>query len=153
MSKNVPIDSGKMVFRGTNKQLGRHLAITPTNSCMKHLAYGRIILNSENPSVAFSTGNRETGLICLSGEANIAADGEKHALGQYDAIYIPRDSSVQVTTQASVDFAEFSADVSERYPLQVVRFSEVSQDPGLRFNTGGSSSTRKLNMLLGKNVE
>ena len=153
MSKNAPVDLGKMVFRGTHKQVGRHLAVTPENSSMKHLAYGRIILNSDSPSVAFSTGNRETGLICLSGEATVAADGQKYVIGQYDAIYIPRDASVQVTTKASVDFAEFSADVSKRYPLQVVRFSEISQNPGLRFNTGGSSSTRKLNMLLGKNVE
>lgn len=153
MSKNAPVDLEKMVFRGTHKQVGRHLAVTPENSSMQHLAYGRIILNSDSSSVAFSTGNRETGLICLSGEAIIVADDQKHVLEQYDAIYIPRDSAVQVTTKSNVDFAEFSADVSKRYPLQVVRFAEISKNPGLRFNTGGSSSTRKLNMLLGKNVE
>jgi 5-deoxy-glucuronate isomerase len=80
-------------------------------------------------------------------------DGKGHELGQYDAIYIPRDSSVRITSSSTADIAEFSADVATRYPLQVVHFSQVSNDPGLKFSTGGSGSSRQLHMLLAKNVE
>jgi hypothetical protein len=36
----------RMIFRKTNANVGRHVAVTPENSTMQHLAYGRIILNS-----------------------------------------------------------------------------------------------------------
>jgi 5-deoxy-glucuronate isomerase len=120
---------------------------------MKHLAYGRIILNAAKPKESFSTGERETGLIVLAGDATVTTETTEVSLGQYDAIYIPRDSSVKISTPSSVDIAEFSAEVSRHYPFQVVRFSQVEGDPGLRFTTGGSGSSRKLHMLLAKNIE
>jgi 5-deoxy-glucuronate isomerase len=120
---------------------------------MRHLEYGRIILDESKNSESFSTLDRESGLICLSGKTIIAIDGKQHTLQPYDAIYIPRDSSVEVTTRSSVDLAEFSAEVANRYPLQVVQFSQVEKDPGLKFSTGGAGCKRQLHMLLAKNVE
>jgi hypothetical protein len=38
------------VFRQTNTQTGRHLAVAPDNSAMKHLSYGRIRLDAEAAS-------------------------------------------------------------------------------------------------------
>ena len=61
----------KMVFRKTNTQLGRHIFVSPANSTMRHLGYGRIILNASVPQVAFSTGGHETALVCLSGGAEV----------------------------------------------------------------------------------
>jgi 5-deoxy-glucuronate isomerase len=120
---------------------------------MRHLAYGRIILNATKPTEAFSPGNRETGLICLSGQAVVAVDGKDTRVGQFDAIYVPRDSSVMISTKTNVDIAEFSADVANRYPLQVVRSAEIAKDAGLQFSTGGPGCTRHLRMLLAKNIE
>jgi 5-deoxy-glucuronate isomerase len=120
---------------------------------MQHLAYGRIILNPTKSAEAFSTGERETGLIVLSGQATVTVDGKEISLGQYDSMYIPRDSSVKIASSSTADIAEFSADVATRYPLQVVHFSQVQTDPGLKFSTGGSGSSRQLHMLLAKNVE
>jgi 5-deoxy-glucuronate isomerase len=74
-------------------------------------------------------------------------------LRKYDSMYIPRDSRIEVKTGSSVDLAEFSCDVSKKYPLKVVLFADVVKDPGLRFETGSAGSSRKLNMLLAKNVE
>jgi 5-deoxy-D-glucuronate isomerase len=111
-----PFPSEKMVFRKTSGQVGRHIFVSPSNSTMRHLAYGRILLNSSRPKESFSNGSRETGLICLSGEAEVGVDGDKAQLGKHDAIYIPRDSSIQVTTKGGVDLAEFSADVEPSLP-------------------------------------
>jgi 5-deoxy-glucuronate isomerase len=153
MSTQAAVAVDKMVFRKTNAQTGRHLAVTPQNSTMRHLSYGRIILNSSKPTVTFSNADRETGLICLSGNGVVKTAGREFELGQFDAIYIPRDSAIEVSTKSSVDFAEFSADVKAKYPLQIVLYANVSKDPGMKFVAGGPGSKRELNMLIAKNVE
>jgi 5-deoxy-glucuronate isomerase len=143
----------KMVFRKTNAHAGRHVSITPGNSSMRHLAYGRILLNSSKSAESFSTGSRETGLICLSGRGVVTVDQKDIEIGPYDAIYVPRDSSVTIKTKTGVDIAEFSADVDNHYPLQIVRSADIAKDPGLKFSTGGPGCTRHLQMLLAKNIE
>jgi 5-deoxy-glucuronate isomerase len=153
MSTPTQVALPKMIFRKTNAQAGRHLSVTPQNSTMRHLAYGRIILNSSKPSVSFSTGDRETALICLSGQAAVKTGGQEFILGQYDAIYVPRDATIEVSTSSATDLAEFSSDVEGKYPLQVVRYAETAQDPGLKFSAGGPGSSRQLNMLIAKNVK
>jgi 5-deoxy-glucuronate isomerase len=144
---------GEMIFRHTDRHVGRRISVSPGNSSMRHLAYGRIILDVNKCSESFSTRERETGLICLSGTASVKVDGEGLQLAQYDAVYIPRDSSLEVTSESSADLAEFSAEVDKRYPLQVVRFMDIKHDPGLRFTTGGPACTRQIHMLLAKNIE
>ena len=153
MNTNTAKPVEKMVFRNTNAKVGRHISVTPQNSTMRHLAYGRIRLDSTTPSVSFATGDRETGLILLSGRATVRVSGREFELGQYDAIYIPRDSHVEVSTKSQADIAEFSSDVEGKYPLKVVRYAETSQDPGMKFSAGGPGSSRQLNMLIAKNVE
>jgi 5-deoxy-glucuronate isomerase len=142
-----------MVFRKTNAHRGRRISITPANSSMRHLAYGRTLLDPSKSAESFTTGDRETGLIFLSGQASVTVDGKSVELAKHDAIYIPRDSSVSVTTKTNVDIAEFSADVDARHPLQIVRAADVAKDPGLQFTTGGPGSSRHLNMMLAKNVQ
>jgi len=153
MSPEEKAAAEKMIFRGTNAHTGRQISVSPDNSTMRHLCYGRIILNNSRRSENFSTGDRETGLICLSGKATVNIDGHAWSLDRFDSIYIPRDSTVEVATDSEVDFAEFSAPVSKKYPVQLVRYSDVKKDPRLNFSTGGPGSKRHLNMLLAKNVE
>jgi 5-deoxy-glucuronate isomerase len=153
MSQQPQVPFERMVFRKTNSRLGRHISVSPDNSTMKHLAYGRIILNASTPQVSFSDDAHETGLVCLSGTAEVKAGAEKFRLGRFDALYIPRDSQIELKTENQADIAEFSAEVGHRYPLQFVSYQAVSKDPSLRFNTGGAASTRDLNIILGKNVQ
>src|SRR5467141_3564904 len=114
MSTQTQVAFEKMIFRKTHAQTGRHVSVTPQNSMIRHLAYGRVILNSSKPSVSFPNGDRETGLICLSGKASVKAAGKEFELGKFDAIYVPRDSSIEISTSNSVDLAEFSAEVSAK---------------------------------------
>jgi 5-deoxy-glucuronate isomerase len=153
MKTNTASPPEKMVFRKTNTHSGRHLAVTPENSTMRHLAYGRIRLSPSTPEVSFDNGNRETGLILLSGLCTVRTDGREFELGKYDAIYVPRDSNIEVSTRSEADIAEFSSDVERKYPLKIVRYAETSQDPGMKFSAGGPGSSRQLNMLIAKNVE
>ncbi len=153
MSTQMQPSSDKYIYRGTNRQKGRHHAVTPENSSMKHLVYGRIILDTEEPRVSFSTGTYETGLICMAGGCTIKANGETHRIEHRDSIYLPRDTEVEIETDGNVDLVECSAEVEGKYPLQVVRFSDIERDPALRFQTGGPSTTRTINIALGKNVQ
>jgi 5-deoxy-glucuronate isomerase len=143
----------QQIFRGTNGHKGRHISISPENSAMKHLVYGRIILDQETPRADFETGELESGLICLSGECSIKTDGQQFAIGRYDSIYLPRDTAVEISTEGTVDLAECAAAVERKYPLQVVRYADVEKDSSLKFRTGGASNSRTVNITLGKNVE
>ena len=153
MSSEEQVAVDRMIFRRTNGQKGRYLAITPQNSTMRYLSYGRIILVATQPSISFNNGDQETGLICLAGNAVVETAGQRIEMGRFDAVYVPRDSSIEVSTSNSVDFAEFSCHVAGTYPLKVVRYADVTKDPGLKFVTGGPGSSRDLSMLIAKNVE
>lgn len=143
----------QLIFRHTNAGKGRQISVTPENSAMKHLVYGRIILDEGTPAARFATGKLETGLICLSGECSIKADGQEIRIDRHDSIYLPRDTDVEITTGTSVDLVECSAEVETKYPLQVVRYADVEKDSSLKFKTGGASNSRTVNITLGKNVE
>ncbi len=153
MSTQTVTTEDQMIFRKTNLHKGRHLSITPQNSSMKHLIYGRILLDQEVPSASFSTGSCESGLICLSGECTIQADGQSIHLSQFDSIYLPRDHQVEITSATSVDLVECAAAVEGKYPLQVVRYADLEKDSSLKFKTGGPTSSRTVNIALGKNIQ
>jgi 5-deoxy-glucuronate isomerase len=129
------------------------VAVTPDNSANRHLCYARVILNEGAREAAFDTEDRETGLIVLGGSARVETRGQTIELGQFDAVYIPRGSSVRIVTDTVADIAEFASDVENSYPLQVVRHQEISKDPAMKFTAGSPGQMRNLNILLGKNVQ
>ena len=153
MSTQVQPAVERMVFRKTNKKAGRNLAVTPENSTMRHLAYGRIILDPPRHPRHFRMATASTGLICLSGQAKVKTENQELEMGQYDGIYIHATQKSKSPPRSRADFAEFSSDVENRYPLQVVRYAEISKDPGLKFSTGAPGSARHLSMILAKNVQ
>jgi 5-deoxy-glucuronate isomerase len=149
-----PISTRTCIVRNTGARNGRTQSVAPGLTAARHLHYGRIILDAGDPDVRFDTGDRETGLIGLNGSASILVDGASYALGRYDALYVPRAASVQVTPGADgCDLAEIAAAVSARHPVQFVSFADVQRDPGLHFAAGGPAAKRELNMLIGKNVQ
>lgn len=146
----APIETQTCVVRNTGGRRGRHISVSPQATAARHLHFGRIVLDGADAPIAFSTEDRETGFVCLKGSATIA-DNE---LRPYDVLYVPRDTEVTVRPGPDgCDLAEVAAPVEGRYPLQLVRFADVQQNPSLHFRTGGPSAERDLNVLLGKNVE
>jgi 5-deoxy-glucuronate isomerase len=149
----LPITEAGCIRRATNKSKGRTQWLAPGDAAVKHLHYGRIILDT-GASLEFSTGERETGLICLGGRASVTAQSHRFQLAQYDAIYIPRHEHVRIDAAAEgCDFAEVAAPVTGTYPLQFVSYQKVRQDPTLHFTAGGESTMRDLNIVIGKNVQ
>jgi 5-deoxy-glucuronate isomerase len=160
---SVTLDQRRLYFPDTASRPGRHLAVSPKNSDFEHLHYGRIRLDAApsataQRSVTFETGPRETGLLCMRGGCRLVvtlAGGapETIELSQYDAVYLPRGSAVDVSTESEVDLVECAAEVSGDYPLQIVRYADVAKTPSLKFSAGGEASKRDLNILIGNNVK
>ena len=146
------LDTSRLHFKNTASALGRSISVSPQNSQLSHLSYGRIRLSPELSSVRFETHAQETALICLAGSCQVQVGDVHETLAQYDAIYIPRASQVLVQSSTDVDLVECSSEVSGDYPLQVVRYPDVVRDPALHFTAGGAATTRELNILIGKNV-
>ncbi|MBK8811867.1 MAG: 5-deoxy-glucuronate isomerase [Acidobacteria bacterium] len=142
------------VIKGTHTKKGRTLSVTPENTATRHLSYGRIILDQADAPVSFGSGGREVGFVCLNGRAAVTVDRDRYDLDRYDALYVPRDSSITVAPLgANCDLAEISADVETRFPVQFVSFESIRNDPALHFVAGKPPTERDLNILLGKNIQ
>lgn len=148
-----PIDKRTCVVKATHKTKGRTTSVSPGATASRNLFYGRIILEAGDASIEFETGTHETGLVCLNGSGTVSTDGETFAMNRYDAVYIPRDSRVEVSSEGNFDLAELSSPVENKYPLQFVKFDEIRKNESLHFVAGKPPTERDLNILLGKNIE
>ena len=147
------IKSETCFVRATHKGTGRRNAVAPGAVALRHLHYGRITLAAGDEAVKFNNQTHETGLVCLNGEARVSTGGQTFKLSRYDALYVPRDSEIEVSSETSCDLAEISAEVENKYPLQFVAFSDIRKNPALHFTAGKPPTERDLNILLGKNIE
>ena len=149
-----PITAGTCIVRNTGAARGRTHYVTPGVAPSRYLRYGRIILAPSDDPVQFDTNQFEVGVVVLGGACTVSVGEWRNTLDRYDAVYIPRDASVQIVAGSNgCDLAEIAAPVSKPHPLQVVRFADIQHDPGLHFEAGGSAARRDLNVLIGKNVQ
>jgi 5-deoxy-glucuronate isomerase len=146
------LDPRRLIFPRTASHRGRAVAVSPENSDLAFLHYGRIRLDPSLPRAAFDTGRRETALLCMGGRCHVTINGYTYDINLYDGIYLPPGSAVEVTADAEVDLVECSAEVSGSYPLQVVRYADVLNSAALKFRSGGPSTSRDLNIVIGENV-
>ncbi len=147
------IDRATCVVKGTHKGKGRRIAVSPENSASRFLYYGRITLDAGDTPITYEHATHESSLICLNGSATVVTGGETFTLGRYDALYIPRESTIEVYSENGCDLAEISSPVEKKYPLQYVSFEEIRKDSALHFIAGQPPTQRDLNILIGKNVE
>jgi len=139
----------------THEGRGRRTAVAPGTTAARFLHYGRITLSAGDAAEEFSNDDHETGLICLKGSAKVSANDESFQLGQYDTVYVSRDSKirVEVSGDEGCDLAEVSAPVTKRYPTKFVSYKEVRENPRLHLIAGKPPAERDLNVLIGANVE
>lgn len=139
----------------THKGKGRRLSVVPGETAARYLHYGRVTLDAGDAALRFNNDGHETGLVCLNGAARVSVGEETFRLARYDALYVPRDSEIEVQAEGEegCDLAEISAPVAKRYPLQFVAFADVRKNPKLHVSAGKPPAERDLNVLLGANVE
>ena len=148
-----PITAETCFVPKTHEGKGRRTAVRPGATAARYLHYGRITLAAGEPPLQFNSNDHEVGLICLNGKATVRAEGETFDLDRYDAVYVPRDSEIEVSTTGGCDLAEVSAPVAKRYPIKFVSYKEVRQNPKLHLIAGKPPAERDLNVLIGANVE
>jgi 5-deoxy-glucuronate isomerase len=148
-----PITAETCFVPKTHEGKGRRTAVQPGATAARYLHYGRITLAADDEPLKFNNNDHEVGLICLNGKATVRAEGETFDLDRYDAVYVPRDSEIEVSTTTGCDLAEVSAPVAKRYPLKFVSYKEVRQNPKLHLIAGKPPAERDLNVLIGANVE
>src|SRR5580698_6883561 len=93
---NYPISPSGCVIRGTDSKKGRTRWLAPGERAVRHLHYGRIILEAGDSPVRFDNENQETGLICLGGSAEVSSCGATFKMSRYDSLYIPRRSGIEI---------------------------------------------------------
>lgn len=148
-----PISADGCIVRNTAARKGRTVSVAPGRAAARYLHYGRVILDP-GQALRFENGACETGLVCLKGSASVRLGSVSHSMEYLDALYVPRDSAIEVMAGPDgCDLAEMAAPVEARYPVQFVDYDEVLKDPGLHFTTGEPGTQRELNILLGKNIE
>lgn len=152
--KQNPITAETCFVPQTDKGKGRRTAVAPGSTAARYLHYGRITLDAADAPESFNSEDHEIGLICLKGSAAVTTGGEKFQLEQYDAVYVPRESNIEVKPGPSgCDLAEVSAPVEKSYPVKFVSYKEVRNNPRLHLIAGKPPAERDLNVLIGANVE
>ena len=153
--KQNPITPETCFVPKTHEGKGRRTAVAPGTTASRYLHYGRITLAADDAPITFNSNDHEIGLICLKGKATVIVAAEKFSLDQYDAVYVSRESDVEVGPDGpdGCDLAEVSAPVAKRYPTKFVSYKEVRQNPKLHLIAGKPPAERDLNVLIGANVE
>ena len=150
----LPIAPTTGIVRNTASTKGRTRTVSPETVASRHLHYGRIILDAGDAPITVATDTHETGFVCMKGSATATVAGQSYAMVPYDALYVPRMSTVTITPgDGGCDLSEISAPVEKSHPVQFVKYADVVADSGLHFAAGGPGAKRELNILMGKNVE
>ena len=142
----------RLLIRGTDKKKGRHVYLTPRNSALRHLTYGRIVLDAGSRPVTVASETEETALICLKGSGRVRVEGIEATLSPYDAVFVPRNAPCRIDTETGADFIEASAPTPVDAEPQVVRFEEVKKTPELVVDLRQPPSSRIIYVLIGSNV-
>lgn len=143
----------KLLFRKTAGKKGRFVSITPENSPLKLLSYGRIILEGNLNQVAAESGNQEVALICIKGEGQVTVESQSYSLKPYDSIYIPPGKMFEVSTEKDVDFVECSAPSEKDAGVQFVSFESIKGDSKLHIQSGKETYSRDVYRLIDENVD
>lgn len=142
--------SDSWLFRQTHQVSGRKRLIDSSNTGLKFLKYGRIVLREGGPPVTLQTGGEEMGLICLQGEGEVEAGGQRFGMKKYDALYLPIQTACRLTSKGFFDLAECAAPASRKYEVQFVSFAAVLQNPKLVNKAGVEPYARTIHTLIGE---
>lgn len=145
--------SNELIFRNIAGHQGRKLVITPQTAKTEYLSVGYINLSAEVPSVRFSTESEEKMFMCMNGSADVSINGVELTMGLYDGLYVPRDSTIEFVSKGNAAILESSAPVSERYPLKLVRWNDIKDDPKLHASIGPETLHRELYQVMTEHVQ
>lgn len=153
MRKNPVIDRN-LLLRARPLRSGRNPIVSPQNSCMVHLSYGRIVLDETVPNVTIETADQEFNFVVLQGAVSVTANGSEAELEPYDSVYAPRQSRVRLKlTGAGADVVECSAPVSRSSQVELIRFKDLQGRHPLHMQVGEEGYRREVYQFVGPQVK
>ena len=145
--------SEEFLVRNTAQTKGRSIPVTPDNTSLAVLSYGRIILDNEIPEVSANSGDQERALICLKGNGSVTVDSQTYPVKPYDGLFIPPGVDYQVATDQECDLVEASAPSQKPGQPQFVPFESVEGDPKLHLSAGKDTYAREVYRIIDENVD
>jgi 5-deoxy-glucuronate isomerase len=146
------MQENNILFRNTADKAGRNWIVTPENSDMEVLSYGRIILNSQQNQVAYANPDFEAALICLHGSGTVTVDSNVFKVSPYDTIFLPPGNSGNIKTDASLDLLESAAPSDKEGEPVLVSFEQLKEDEVLSQTLSSPPDQRQLYRIIDDNV-
>lgn len=133
---------------------GYHEFITPENSDLEYLTYGRLWVGPQT-NYELSTHDHEVALVCLRGKGVLHIANQRWEMANHDLAYIPRDFSYNVKNicDAPLDIAVLSAPSNIDALPALVRFRTVEKDPKLHRTVGYENCIREVFTCLGPQIK
>lgn len=149
------LDIPARTFRGTDKHEGYKEFFSPDSGDMRYLSYGRLVFSDSVSSHQFSTGGRELVLFAVKPSATVKVGGETFELAEYDMLYLPRNVDAEVTGAPGVDIAVAGSTSDKDSKPQLVRYSDISDNPDFFFDVGTTElgTKRRIFNMVGTNVD
>ncbi len=147
------MNTNRMLFRNTAGHTGRRRVITPANSDLEYLSYGRTVLKAGDTPVTFHTGDEEVVILCMNGTGTIEAAGQIYTLKKWDSLFAGAGVRLTLSTATSVDFLECAAPTEKRGAVQFIPFDGVKGEPDLVMVSGQVPFQRTIYKLIDRNVD
>ena len=143
----------KWLFRNTAVNKGRNILITNDNSEFKFINAGRIILDTNLPSITAQNKDSETCLLVLSGNGRVIIGENVFDVVKLDGVYVSKGESFIIETDTFIDIVEASAKSNLIFESKLVKFDDVKDNPAMCFDVGNEPYKRKINKIIAENVE
>ncbi len=139
------MNDNKWIFHTPKPQTGYYPIVSPQNSDLKHLTYGRLWLK-EHSDYSFAATANERGLVCVNGKAAVTAGGVEYVLHRNDVLYLPwhMGFAAKNPNRETADIVIFEADAFQDTDPKFVPFDEVQSDPARRQIVGGGTYAREV---------
>lgn len=128
--------------------------VTPSNSSLKNLCYGRLWLKP-GCSYSSSTDEYEVALICLKGRAFVKAGLNSWEVLSHDVVYLPKGFRYEVygLGEGLLDLAVAKAPSTIDSEPVLIPFEEVGRDLKRRRSVGFETCLREVFLCLGPEVK
>jgi len=149
------LETPAKTFKGTNKHEGYKEFFSPATGEMRYLSYGRIIFSENVRSHSLSTAEREVLLFAVKPSVKVSVAGEDFELGEFDILYVPRNSEVEIAGEPGADVVVAGSKSEKDSRPQIVRYDEVKDNPDYYFDVGSEElgTKRRIFNMVGHNIE
>lgn len=143
------------VFRNTGQHTGWREAFSPETGAMQYLSFARFVCGDKAVTHTLETVDKEWMLFCIQPALTVKVGGNEYVLEKSDMLYLPRECTAVISGSAGCDIAASGCPAHITTEPQLVRFSDIKDDPTFFFDVGEQEmgTKRRIYNMLGHNVK